>query len=138
MTPRNIIFGSIIVLGLGIGLFLLTDTECCAADITGQVQDISPTEYQAQFLAQASEHILVDVRTPAEFAQGHIEGAVNIPLDALPNRLSELPQDQPIVVYCQSGNRSSSASQLLSRSGYTDLYDLGGIIAWAQAGMAIR
>lgn len=93
-------------------------------------QRINPAQYQATFVQPHKSHLLVDVRTPEEFAGGHIPGAINISLQSLPQRMKELPQDQPIVVYCRSGSRSATATQLLTRAGYTDLYDLGGIIAW--------
>ncbi len=93
-------------------------------------QRISPAQYQTTFVQPHKSHLLVDVRTPEEFASGHIPGAINISLQSLPQRMKELPQDQSIVVYCRSGSRSATATQLLTRAGYTDLYDLGGIIAW--------
>ncbi len=102
------------------------------------LQRIAPQQYQADFMAPARPHFLVDVRTPAEFAGGHIEGAVNIPLDSLAQRLDEIPQDQPVVVYCRSGNRSATAARQLAQAGYTDIYDLGGIIAWQNQGLALQ
>lgn len=84
---------------------------------------------------------LLDVRTPQEFAEGHIPGATLIPVNELAHRLRELPQDktQPILVYCRSGSRSSRAAQLLYQSGRKDVYNLsGGIQAWAQAQKPIQ
>ena len=74
---------------------------------------------------------LVDVRSAVEFASGHVEGAVNIPLDQLPERMSELgSQDQAIVVYCRSGQRSASAKRTLEAAGYRDVFDLGAMSRW--------
>lgn len=73
---------------------------------------------------------LLDVRTQQEFAAGHIEGALNIPLQELQQRLHELPKDRPVVVYCRSGNRSSSAAKLLENQGYSAVHDLGGMSRW--------
>jgi phage shock protein E len=74
---------------------------------------------------------LVDVRTPAEFAAGHIPGAVNIPLQELEQRLGEFePKHAPIVVYCRSGNRSSSAARTLKAAGYAAVHDLGAMSRW--------
>lgn len=74
---------------------------------------------------------LVDVRTPAEFAEGHIKGAVNIPLQDLEARAKELqPRTKTIVVYCRSGGRSARAAKLLEGKGYTKVYDLGPMSAW--------
>ena len=74
---------------------------------------------------------LVDVRTPSEFAGGHIDGAVNVPLQDLQSRLGDIGEPaRPVVVYCQSGMRSASAARLLKRSGFLAVYDLGGIHRW--------
>jgi phage shock protein E len=68
----------------------------------------------------------VDVRTPQEYADRHFPGALNIPLDTLEHRLGELgPKDQPIVLYCRSGARSSVAAVLLKRAGFTRVTDAG-------------
>lgn len=74
---------------------------------------------------------LVDVRTPAEFAEGHIAGAVNIPVQELDRRLAELePKDKPIVVYCHSGRRSANAARTLERAGFSSVHDLGAMTRW--------
>jgi rhodanese-related sulfurtransferase len=52
--------------------------------------------------------------------------------------LSEVPQDKPVVLYCRSGNRSNQAAQLLDRAGYTQIYDLGGIVNWVQQGYPVQ
>lgn len=98
---------------------------------------ISPAQYTSQFTDAGASHLLVDVRTAAEFASGHLAGAVNIPVEALSGRLSEISADQPVVVYCRSGNRSASAAALLRQAGYTRVLDLGGIIDWQAAGYAV-
>jgi rhodanese-related sulfurtransferase len=98
---------------------------------------IAPVDYQTQFGAGA-EHLLVDVRTPEEFASGHIAGAVNIPVDELAQRLNEVPQDKPVVLYCRSGNRSGQAAQILDQAGYPQIYDLGGIVAWTEQGFPVE
>jgi phage shock protein E len=69
--------------------------------------------------ALAANAVVVDVRTPAEFAGGHVPGALNVPLDALPARLGELPADRLIVVYCASGMRSARAASVLRGAGRT-------------------
>ena len=73
---------------------------------------------------------LVDVRTPAEYAAGHIEGAVNIPVHELAERIGEIPADEPVVVYCASGNRSATAAEVLRDKGYAEVEDLGGMSRW--------
>jgi len=74
--------------------------------------------------------LLVDVRTPMEFHSGHIQGAVNLPLDQLHHRAAELPKDKPLIVYCLSGARSARASGVLSTAGLGPVHDLGPISAW--------
>jgi rhodanese-related sulfurtransferase len=74
---------------------------------------------------------LLDVRSPDEYAAGHIEGAVNVPVDQLANRLAELPaKDKGVVVYCKKGKRAERAAEVLRGAGYTDVYDLGSIDNW--------
>ena len=72
--------------------------------------------------------LLVDVRTPGEYASGHIEGALNIPLGELSARATELgAKDRPIVLYCTSGSRSAVAEHTLQKLGYTRTWNLGSI-----------
>ncbi len=97
---------------------------------------IDPRQYQQQFPAE-TPHQLIDVRTAEEFASGHIPGALNIPVQELEQRLSEVETGQPVVLYCRSGNRSAQAAQILGDAGYGQVYDLGGIAAWQQAGLPI-
>ena len=73
--------------------------------------------------------ILLDVRTWEEFSNGHIDDAVNIPLQTIENVKSEFTdKNVPIFVYCRSGVRSATAAQELVNMGYRDVYDIGGII----------
>lgn len=75
--------------------------------------------------------ILLDVRTPGEFAGGHIRGAINIPVQELSTRSKELKKkkSKEVVIYCRSGARSSTAARMLQANGY-DVYDLGPMGAW--------
>ena len=74
---------------------------------------------------------LLDVRTPSEFSQGHIDGALNIPVGEIQGRLSELTsKSKPVVVYCRSGGRSAKAAKLLTTAGFEAVYDLGGQGNW--------
>lgn len=73
--------------------------------------------------------LLLDVRTPAEFAAGTIPGAKNIPIASLEDRLAELDRGREIVVFCASGMRSARAAALLGRRGFKAL-DLGPVSAW--------
>lgn len=76
--------------------------------------------------------LLVDVRSKAEFASGHIDGAVNIPVSELEARLPELGDKQSsIVLYCRSGARSARAKSFLESQGYTTVANLGAMTSWA-------
>ncbi len=70
--------------------------------------------------------VIIDVRTPGEYASGHIRGSVNIPLDRLQNNLSKLNKEKPIITCCASGMRSASAKSVLQAAGYTAVYNGGG------------
>lgn len=106
------------------------------ADVAQQdPQRIDPQTYVAQF--DNTPHFLLDVRTPQEFAGGHLEGAANIAVETLQANLDAIPRDQPIVLYCRSGNRSAQAASILDAAGFTNIYDLGGIVAWQQAGLPV-
>lgn len=81
--------------------------------------------------------LVLDVRTPAEFAQGHVAGAVNIPLQELKARQAELApyKDKEIAVICAVGGRSATATSYLRTEGYAQAYNvLGGTRAWVEAG----
>ena len=84
--------------------------------------------------------IVIDVRTPAEYSEGHLDGAVNIDLQD-PNFgtiLSQLPTDGEYVVYCRSGNRSAQAVEIMKASGFTNVVDAGGVNdASSKTGIAI-
>jgi phage shock protein E len=84
-----------------------------------------------RLLADTSANLLLlDVRTQAEFDQGHIAGAVLNPYDALETMFKEQDKSRPIVLYCRSGNRSSIALRTLTAMGYTNVSDFGGINRW--------
>jgi rhodanese-related sulfurtransferase len=75
--------------------------------------------------------VLIDVREPDEFATGHIEGAVNVPLGRLADRVGEFDPETVTYVICQSGHRSAKAVRLLKRAGFEEAYSVkGGTSAW--------
>ena len=82
--------------------------------------------------------VLLDVRTTTEYSEGHIKDAVNIPVDTLETRLDELSQDDEILVYCRTGNRSSTAVNILEENGFTKLYHMHeGISVWIEQGYPV-
>jgi rhodanese-related sulfurtransferase len=75
--------------------------------------------------------MLIDVRTPAEVAEGMAPGAINIPLQEIEQRLSEFPKDKDLLIYCRSGKRSMAASNFLIENGYDKVFNVvGGFLAF--------
>lgn len=84
---------------------------------------------------------LVDVRTPEEVAEGHLEGAVNfcINTDGFEAKIETLDKSKAVYVYCRSGGRSARAANLMKEAGFKEVYDLdGGITAWMAAGKEVK
>jgi len=94
------------------------------------------TVEQAKVLIESKPSlILLDVRTQEEYDSGHIEGAILIPIIELEDRLDELSKNKGMLVYCRTGNRSSTAVNVLRANGYTKIFHMkNGITAWTQAG----
>jgi rhodanese-related sulfurtransferase len=100
----------------------------------GEPRVISREEAREQIDAGAQ---LVDVRTDREWEAGHIDGATHIALPDLPARAAEIAKDEPVVVYCRGGNRSSMAAAALAAAGY-DVAKLDeGIVGWSEAGLPL-
>jgi len=95
-------------------------------------------EQAKELIEKKSSLVLLDVRTDWEFDSGHIEGAINMPVDDLQQRHAELKPNDEILVYCRTGNRSAKAMQILKDNGYSKIYNMeGGIEAWKKAGYPI-
>ncbi len=106
-----------------------SEEETQAGEITS-VENISVEEVY-EIMNSDEDYILLDVRTPEEFSEGHLEGALHIPVNELEGRLGELSKDKPIIVYCKSGGRSSTAADLLVENSFTQIYNMsGGITEW--------
>jgi len=98
---------------------------------------------QEAFLALPGEGadapFVLDVRSPEEFVSGYVPGAVNIPHDQLASRLTEVPKDKEIVLYCRSGRRAALAADVLAANGYSRLEHLeGDIAAWIEKGRPVE
>jgi len=97
------------------------------------------TVEQAESLWQQGGVVIIDVREPSEFAEGHIPGAILIPSGSVADRLEEIPTDQPVLVVCRSGNRSSQVHQLLVQHGFENVHNVrGGMIEWQAAGFDVE
>lgn len=96
-----------------------------------QYTKITPEEAKA-IIDSEEGFLIVDVRTEEEYKEGHIEGAILLPVDEIKVRAEkELPDlNQKILLYCRSGNRSETAAKILLDMGYTNVLDFGGIIDW--------
>lgn len=106
-----------------------------------EVNDISVEEVY-QIISSNQDYIILDVRTPDEFKEGHIEGAILIPVSELGGRLDELPKDKPIIVYCDGVgcSRSGRAAHILIDNGFEEVYDMigKGIIEWEEKGYPVE
>ena len=81
---------------------------------------------------------LLDVRTPEEFRQGRLRGAVLIPISELERRIGEIPKNRPVIVYCAVGSRSSVVAGFLAQRGYREVYNMAdGIVGWYRNGLPI-
>ncbi len=116
-----------LLLILQIAAAVLLLSGCSSASYTQISQDEAMKMMQEQ-----SDYLIVDVRRPDEFAEGHIAGAVNVPNETIEDEAPEaLPdKEQTLLIYCRSGNRSKEASQKLADMGYTKVYEFGGINTW--------
>lgn len=115
-----------------LALFALT---ACSS---GTATSLSPQDFQG--LTQEPGVVVLDVRTPAEFASGHLTNAVNIDVESagFGQQLAQLDSGATYAVYCRSGNRSKVALQQMSDAGFTKAQDLdGGIVAWQSQGLPV-
>lgn len=119
----------------GAALTLVLTAACSSG--TEAVEKVDAAEAVA--LIEAGEHTVIDVRTPAEFAAGHVEGAENIDVTAgtFEEQVEQLDKGEEYVVYCQSGNRSADAAEQMAELGFGDVVDAGGIISLESAGAPV-
>lgn len=107
---------------------------------TADIEVVSPAD-AAAFLEGSADVVILDVRTPEEYRETRLPGSINIDFYAadFASQLDEMPKDVPYVVYCQSGNRSSQAVDIMADLGFTRVLDVdGGIISWSEAGLPLE
>ncbi|NLZ69597.1 MAG: rhodanese-like domain-containing protein [Spirochaetales bacterium] len=111
-------------------LVLLVFLVSCSKASAASVVKVTPDK--ALTLLKEKGTILVDVRTEAEYKEGHIASAILIPNETIGKKsIASLPdKNAKIIVYCRSGRRSNEAANKLIKLGYTNVFDLGGIISW--------
>jgi len=117
------------ILPIVLAAFLLVGCAAPAEEIAYRQIDMDEA---ITMMEEGSGYIILDVRTPEEYADRHIPGAINIPNETIGTaQIPELPdKDQLILVYCRSGNRSKQASEKLVALGYTNIVEFGGINDW--------
>ena len=123
-------------------IYLIVMTTCAmrASSCTNNdnIVSVSAPEFKKEIKSDSVQ--LVDVRTPQEYAEGHIDGALNINVQSddfkeLAQR--ELSKDSTVLVYCRSGRRSLDAAEMLTRLGYNVVNLKGGIIEWNEDGLPL-
>jgi rhodanese-related sulfurtransferase len=113
------------------------DTPPPAGAVSSAVNDIKPAAALPKVQAAYSQ--FVDVRTPEEYAAGHATRAINIPLDELNAKLDRLEKNEPVYVICQTGRRSTEASEILARNGFKWVFNVtGGTERWQAEGLPIE
>lgn len=104
------------------------------------VKRLDPQNFEKK-LKESKEAVLIDVRTPGEYAQGHLTNATLIDINSsdFKNRVAKLNKSKPVFVYCKAGSRSGSAVNIMEEMGFKEIYDLsGGITAWQKANKPIE
>ncbi|WP_211097257.1 rhodanese-like domain-containing protein [Herbaspirillum sp. ST 5-3] len=118
--------------------FSLSGVLCAPAHAVGPQVHAIDVE-QGRFMASQGA-LLLDVREPEEYAQGHAPDSILIPLGQLQSRLEDIRafERKPIAVICRSGRRSAQAARMLSETGFTEVFDVqGGMNAWERAALPI-
>ena len=117
------------ILSVILSIFLLAG---CSAQKDAGYKQISSSE-AVSIMESTENYIILDVRTPDEYKDRHIKGAINIPNETIGDKEPKsLPdKNQLILVYCRSGNRSKQASKKLAEMGYTNIVEFGGINTWS-------
>lgn len=113
-------------------IFLMVALFSCGTGEAQKSVSLGPQEFEKQ-LATEGERILLDVRTPGEFGERHLAGALNIDYNGADfnSRIGNLDKTQPVYVYCLSGGRSAAAAQTLTEIGFTKVFEMnGGISRW--------
>jgi len=117
-------------------------TACGVGEQTAEGYENAPIQHAYQHWQQGKNSpipfIMLDVRTAEEYAQGHIKGAILIPVQVLETRLAEVPKNKQVYVYCHSGTRSARAATMLAKHGFSNIENVvGGIEAWKGAGYPV-
>jgi len=129
----------IATVALAAGLMLGACSSSTATDGTLELTSVAGVQEMVE--TPPADLVVLDIRTPEEFAAGHLADAVNIDYydDDFEDQLQQLDLEVPYVMYCNSGNRSSNALPVMDTLGFAEVYELdGGIQAWYSAGLPIE
>ena len=114
---------------MSIAMIVTMATGC--SNSMGEASKVDVSIEQAFKMWQNKEAIIIDIRTPQEYKEGHIPGVANIPLDQLAERNREIPTDKKVLLICRSGNRSSQGTSLLRSKGFGNVYNITkGMSSW--------
>ena len=117
---------------------LAQQAEPAQAEVNLQTLPVDIDTSTVDSLRGRDDVVILDVREHWEYAEGHIPGAVLLPLGSIPDRLSDIPQDKTVVAVCRSGNRSGQATQFLRQQGFDNVHNMeGGMIAWGESGLPV-
>jgi hydroxyacylglutathione hydrolase len=118
------------------GYVVGADVRACGLPV-GTLTNVTVQELAGR-VAHEPDLVVLDVREPAEWADGHMPGARHIPMRQVSERLAEIPRDRRVALTCAGGTRSSLVASLLLSRGFTDLVNVwGGMNGWAQAGLPV-
>lgn len=125
------IYVILIIIAIAVGVILMLNRKEQYIENERIIKHVSMDDI-VEIMNENKNYIILDVRTIAEYNEGHIPNAICIPNETIgSNTISELPdKEQLILVYCRSGNRSKQAAEKLKKLGYTNLIEFGGIINW--------
>lgn len=137
-SKRRTLFLAVAAIAVAAGLLVYGQSWLGASGASG-IRHVGPAEF-SELLRSTPNAILVDVRTPGEYREGHLQNSRLLPLQSLADTAAAaLPdRDAPLAVYCRSGNRSTVAVNILHQQGYTNVINLtGGIMAWQGSGLPV-
>ncbi|MBL7810634.1 MAG: thioredoxin [Bacteroidetes bacterium] len=135
MIQKSLLF----ILASGIAFAACSQKTSSSEETQTPVSHVSTADFEKS-LASTPKRIILDVRTPEEFAQNHLEGAINMNVNAddFYQQISRLDTAQPVFVYCLAGSRSARAADILAEKGFPAIYDmLGGMSRWSAENRAV-
>lgn len=119
---------------------IIISTLACNTALTQNADVLNANDFQVKISKEAAAQI-VDVRTPEEYTEGHLEHAINIDYngDNFDSEIERLDKSKPTFVYCLSGGRSAKAAEIMRKKGFRNVYEMkGGMLAWRNAGLPIE